>query len=320
MLYQSVNWLLYGFFRLDPQAAFAAPLHFFIYDTIKILLLLFVMISVIGFLRSYLSAQKIKEWIARRGALGHVFASAFGAVTPFCSCSSIPIFFGFLEAGIPLGVTFSFLITSPLINEYLVVLMLGFFGWKITVLYTLSGILIGVFVGILLGKMNLERFIKKDIAAHIHKSQCACALTPTVKSRVLFGINEAISIVKKLWLWIIIGVGLGAVIHNYVPQDTVHLLISKTEGFTVLIATALGVPMYGSCAAIVPIAVVLFQKGIPLGTALAFMMATAALSLPEAILLKRAMRMRLVAIFFGVTAVGIVVTGYLFNFLASILK
>ncbi|MBN2482826.1 MAG: permease [Candidatus Omnitrophica bacterium] len=320
MLSEFITWLLYSVLRFDPESTFAEPLHFFVYDTIKIILLLFVMISVIGFIRSYLSAQKIKEWIARRGMFGHVFASMFGAVTPFCSCSSIPIFFGFLEAGIPLGVTFSFLITSPLINEYLVVLMLGFFGWKITLLYTLSGILIGVMVGIILGKMNLDRFIRKDISAQVNNPQCACAATPTIKSRIIFGINEAISIVKKLWLWIIVGVGLGAVIHNYVPQDMVETLISKTEGFTVLIATVLGVPMYGSCAAIVPIAVVLFQKGIPLGTALSFMMATAALSLPEAVLLRRAMRMRLILIFFGITALGIVAIGYLFNYIQPLLK
>ncbi len=320
MLHQSVSWLLYTVFNLDPGKSFAEPLHFFIYDTIKILLLLFVMIAVIGFIRSYLSAEKIKTWIARRGALGHVFASAFGAVTPFCSCSSIPIFFGFLEAGVPLGVTFSFLITSPLINEYLVVLMLGFFGWKITVLYVLSGILIGVFVGIILGRLNLSRFIHKDIANQINNSQCACARTPTFKSRVLFGVNEAVSIVKKLWLWVIVGVGLGALIHNYVPQSAVQAIISKTGIFTVPIATMLGVPMYGSCAAIVPIAVVLFQKGIPLGTALSFMMATAALSLPEAILLRRAMRIRLIFIFFGITACGIILTGYLLNFLHPLLS
>ena len=318
MLQLIVDWLLYSLFKLDPLDKWAQVINFFIYDSIKILLLLFVLISVIGCLRSYLPAGKIKQWLSGRKVLPNFLASIFGAVTPFCSCSSIPIFISFLEAGVPLGVTFSFLITSPLINEYLVILMLGFFGFKITFLYVLSGIAIGVVSGIILGKMKLEKYLVKDLISQDNQD-CSEKTLKGFKSRLLFGIQEAGSIVKKLWPWILAGVGLGAFIHNFVPQQLIQNLISKTGFFSVPIATIIGVPMYGSCAAIVPIAVALFQKGFPLGTALAFMMAVAALSLPEAIMLRRAMRLKLIVIFFMVTTVAIIFTGYLFNFLQRFL-
>jgi len=320
VLQKSVDWLIYSVCGLDPESKIGGIINFFIYDSAKIILLLFVMISIMGFLRTFLSELKIKQWLGKTKALGNLLASLFGALTPFCSCSSIPIFLSFLEVGIPLGVTFSFLITSPLINEYLVVLMLGFFGWKITLLYVLSGICIGTFTGLLLGKMKLERYLVKDlITKKSPPYACDCEEEGkhyhNVGERIGFGLSEAKSIVKKLWLWVLAGVGIGAFIHNYVPRETIQSIIGRAGIFSVPIATLLGVPMYGSCAAIVPIAVVLFRKGIPLGTALAFMMATAALSLPEAILLRRAMKTRLILLFFGITTLGIIFTGYLFNFL-----
>lgn len=314
MLQLIIDWLTYSVFKLNPDSRLGSVVNFFIYDSVKIILLLFVLITVIGFLRSFISQQKIKSWITGAKGWGNFFASLFGAVTPFCSCSSIPIFISFLEAGMPLGVTFSFLVTSPLVNEYLVVLMLGFFGWKITAAYIISGMAIGIVSGIVLGKMKLEKYIEKDIVAVGLEDKCEINLRG-MKQRIVFGFNEANCIVKKLWIWVLAGVGLGAVIHNYVPQETIHAIISKTGAFSVPIATIIGVPMYGSCAAIVPIAVVLFQKGVPLGTALAFMMAVAALSLPEAIMLRRAMKLKLIAIFFGVTTLAIIIIGYLFNIL-----
>ncbi len=318
MLQLIVDWLTYSLFKLDLQAKWAQALNFFIYDSIKILLLLFVLISVIGFLRSYFQAGKIKQWLAGKKAFANFVASIFGAVTPFCSCSSIPVFISFLKAGVPLGVTFSFLITSPLINEYLVILMIGFFGLKITLLYVLSGITIGVACGFILGKMNLEKYLVKDIV-NDNNQNFRDVVIKGFKSRLSFGINEARSIVRKLWFWVLAGVGLGAVIHNFVPQEFIQNAINKTGFFSVPLATIIGVPMYGSCAAIVPIAVALFQKGFPLGTALSFMMAVAALSLPEAIMLRRAMHLRLIAIFFAITTLAIIFTGYLFNFLQKIL-
>jgi hypothetical protein len=196
--------------------------------------------------------------------------------------------------------------------------MIGFFGWKITLAYVMSGMAFGIITGMILGKMKLEKYIEKDIVTI--GTEEACEIKPKgIKQRIIFGMNEAKCIVKKLWLWVLIGVGLGALIHNYVPQEAVQSIVSKTGFLSVPIATIIGVPMYGSCTAIVPIAVVLFQKGFPLGTALAFMMAVAALSLPEAIMLRRAMKLKLIAIFFGITTLGIIVTGYLFNLLQKIL-
>ena len=318
MLQLMTDWLTYFVLRLDPGSRLGSSINFFIYDSVKIILLLYVLIAAIGFLRSFISQQKIKLWIMGAKGWGNFFASLFGAVTPFCSCSSIPIFISFLKAGVPLGITFSFLITSPLINEYLVVLMLGFFGWKITLAYIISGMAIGIVSGAVLGKMKLERYVEKDILAE-NAEEISEIKYKGIRQRIVFGIQESNSIVRKLWIWVLIGVGLGAFIHNYVPQETIHAIISKTGIFSVPIATIIGVPMYGSCAAIVPIAVVLFQKGVPLGTALAFMMAVAALSLPEAIMLRRAMKLKLIAIFFAITTLAIIVTGYLFNALQNIL-
>ena len=315
----TVDWFLYNLVGLDSSSRIIQSLNFFIYDSVKILFLLFWMILIIGFIRTYIPQNKIKEWLSgKRKGIGNLMASLFGAATPFCSCSSIPLFISFLEAGIPLGVTFSFLITSPLVNEYLVVLMFGIFGWKITLAYVLSGILIGVIGGLVLGSMKLEKNLVKDLISSNSKVNKDKEYNG-IKKRLLFGLNESLSIIKKLWLWILIGVGIGAIIHNYVPSELIQGLINKGGIFAVPIATIIGVPLYGSCAGIVPIAAALFQKGIPIGTALAFMMAVSALSLPEAVMLRRAMNLKLIAIFFAITALAIIFIGYLLNILQPIL-
>jgi len=319
MLEEFIEWILYSVIRLDPTLRWVESLNFFIYDSIKILLLLFVMIAIIGFLRTYLPQEKVKKWITnRKYGSSNVFASLFGAITPFCSCSSIPMFLSFLEAGVPLGVSFSFLITSPLVNEYLVVLMLGFFGWKITLAYVISGILVGVVSGLILGKMKLEKYLVKDLLSTKKKVKKEIKFNG-IQKRFLFGIKEALTITKKIWIWVLVGVGIGAIIHNYVPSEVIQAIVAKGGIFSVPLAVLLGVPMYGSCAAIVPIALVLFEKGVPLGTALAFMMATAALSFPEAVILRRAMKLRLILIFFGVVTAAIILTGYIYNLLEIIL-
>ena len=318
MLLSFSDWLVYQILGLPKASVFAGALDFFIYDSIKILFLLYVMIFVIGVLRTFVPESKIKHWMTKKGVIGNVYASLFGAITPFCSCSSFPIFLSFLKAGVPLGVSFSFLVTSPLINEYLVVIMLGLFGWKITVLYVMGGLLIGIFSGIVIGNMKLEKYLVNDmvdgdkVTDHVQESY-------TFKDRIVLGLNEASSIVKKIWFWVLIGVALGVFIHNYIPQEKIQSVISGTGTLSVPLATIIGVPMYGSCAAIVPVALVLFQKGIPLGTALSFMMAVSALSLPEAIMLRRAMRFNLILAFFGIVTVGIIVIGYVFNFLQVVL-
>ena len=317
MLLESINTLIYDWIGMDPESRLTGAIHFFLYDTIKIFWLLAVMIFAIGVVRTWLPEQRLKQWMSRGGLWGNLIAALFGAITPFCSCSSIPIFISLLKAGVPLGITFSFLITSPIINEYLVVLMAGEFGLPVTVAYVASGLLIGTLGGAVLGKLKLEKHLESDIIASAAEN--SQEVEYTFQKRLRYGFEEAISVIKQIWLWVLVGVGIGAFIHNYVPQETIHGLMEATGIFSVPIATALGVPMYGSCAAIVPIAVVLFQKGIPLGTALAFMMAMAALSLPEAIMLRRIMRLKLIAIYFAITALAIIFTGYLLNALAQFL-
>ncbi len=255
--------------------------------------------------------------MSRASLKAYLFAAFFGALTPFCSCSSIPIFFGFIAAGIPLGGVFTFLIVSPLINQFLVVIMAATFGLRISLFYVLSGMLIGIAAGVVLGRMNIEKYIVADLFNDENNNG---PVFPDFKSRLKYGLNEASSITGKIWYWVVAGVAAGALIHNYVPQQAVETVISRAGIFGVPIAVIMGVPMYGSCAAIVPIAVVLFQKGVPLGTAISFMMAIAALSLPAAIMLRRAIETRLIIIFFAVTTAAIIFTGYLFNILQMFLQ
>ena len=314
MLENLCDQLVHSFLGLEKNSALAETVHFFIYDSVKIILLLFSMITVVGVLRTYIPQQKIKEWLSgSRLWVSYPLASVFGAITPFCSCSSIPIFISFLEAGIPLGPTFTFLVTSPLINEYLVILMLGFFGWKITVAYIVSGMLLGVTAGIVINNMGVRDQIAEDMVSADNNQKTI--EYPNIKSRIVYGLNEATSIVRKLWVWVLLGVGIGAVIHGFIPQQLIEDTLDKTGVFSVPIAALIGIPIYANCSAVVPIALVLFQKGVPLGTALAFMMATAALSLPEAVILRRAMKIKLILLFFTIVGAGIILTGYVFNVL-----
>lgn len=309
--------IVFSWGGLDPETRLGEAAHFFLYDTVKIFLLLAVMIFSIGVIRTWLPQERLKTWMTRGGLWGNFIAALFGAITPFCSCSSIPLFISLLKAGVPLGVTFSFLLTSPIINEYLVILMVEEFGLPVTIAYVSNGLFIGTMAGALLGKMKLHRHLEKDITNAVNDKEKI--MEHTLATRLRYGFDEAVTVFWQIWLWVIIGVGIGAFIYNYVPQDTIHNLMQATGIFSVPIATALGVPMYGSCAAIVPIAVVLFNKGIPLGTALAFMMAMAALSLPEAIMLRRTMRLQLIGIYFGITTLVIIFTGYFLNQLAQFL-
>lgn len=316
MLLNFANWLTSTVLGLSLDSRFGAALSFFIYDSIKILFLLFCLIFLIGVLRTYLPQRKIKAWMNQKGLLSYFFAALFGIATPFCSCSSIPIFFGFLEAGIPLGVSFAFLITSPLINEYLFVLMTGLFGWQIAVIYVISGMLLGICAGWVLGKMNLEKYLVRDMAERAEAEETSFSV---FSERLKFGWHEAVDITQNTWVWVLVGVAIGAGIHNYIPEEAIHNAISKAGLFSVPLAALLGVPLYASCASVVPVAIILFQKAIPLGTALAFLMGMSALSLPEAVMLRRAMHVKLILIFFGITTLGIIFTGYLFNVLQPLL-
>ena len=286
---------------------------FFIYDTLKILSLLFLMIFIVGTLRTYIPASKVRKYLSHKKiGVSNLFASLFGAVTPFCSCSSIPVFFSMIKSGVPLGVSFSFLITSPLVNEYVAVLMLSVFGLKITILYILSGILIGVVGGMILGRMSLEKYLEKKM---IKENKLKESSYKHFSERLKFGLDEAISVLKKTWIYAVLGIGLAAAIHGYVPDEFFQNLVNKGGIFSVPIATIIGVPLYASCAALIPLAAAFVSKGIPLGTALAFLMSTAALSFPEAVMLRRMMKLKLILIFFGIVALSIMVIGYLFNFI-----
>jgi uncharacterized protein len=316
MLDLFVNWFVYNLLGFNNNSQTGQILNFFIYDSIKIFFLLFIMITTIGILRTYLLPQTMKKFLKKgKFGIGYFLASLFGALTPFCSCSGIPLFLTFIREKIPKGIMFSFLATSPLVNEYLVIMMFGFFGWKITFAYVTFGILIGIITGIIVDKFNLGRYLKKDLQSKTLKNQ----KFNSFKSRFIYGINEAKSVTSKIWIWILVGVGIGSLIHNLIPESFIHNILNITGNFTVLLAVLIGVPMYGSCVAILPIALVLFNKGIPLGVALSFLMATSGLSLPEAIILKRTMETKLIIIFFSIITISIIIIGYLFNILSNLL-
>jgi len=317
MIQQFADWLIYSIFNLDPASKIGSSINFFVYDTVKIYLLVLVIIAVIAFIRTFLPPHKIKEMFAKqRFGSGNFFAAIFGAVTPFCSCSSIPIFVGFLKAEIPLGIAFSFIITSPLVNEVVFVLMGGTFGWKIATLYALSGIILGVVAGMVIGKMKLEKEIILKFNDNAGEKLSLEYLPKSIEGKIQYSLKESFATFKKLWLVIAIGVGIGAGIHGYVPAEFFQQYLNINSLLAVPLATLIGIPIYAGCSTLVPIVFALVGQGIPLGTALAFMMAIAGLSLPEAIMLKKVMTIKLLAIFFGTVAVGIILIGYLFNVLA----
>ena len=312
----AAQWLTYTLMGLERGTKLSGAMEFFFYDSMKITALLFGMIFVIGVLRSYISLAAVRRWTGDKNpVLSALGASVFGAVTPFCSCSSVPIFLSFIKGGIPMSTAFAFLITSPLVNEYLVVLMLGVFGLKITIAYVAAGMGMGVAAGLIIGKLNLERFLERDMATN-NTAEDGPVFTG-FKQRLAFGLHEAADITKKVWIWVLVGVALGSLIHNYVPQGTISAVMGAGGIFSVPLAVLLGTPIYGSCAAIVPIGAALLSKGVPLGTTLAFLMAVSALSLPEAVILRRAMKLPLLAAFFGTVMLGIIICGYLFNFIAG---
>lgn len=317
MFIQVADLLVYQWGGLSPDSPWGKMTHFFVHDTLKIFVLLASMIFLIGVVRTWLPEERLRHAMRHGGLFGNFLAALFGALTPFCSCSSIPLFIGMLKAGVPLGAAFSFLITSPIINEYLAVVMAATFGLRITIAYIACGLLLGTIAGAVLGKMRLENYLEQALIASAADAKTCTSFT--LLNRLRHGWEEMVNVLRQIGGWVVVAVALGALIHNYVPEEMVHSFLQATGVFSVPLATLLGVPMYGSCAAIVPIAVALFEKGIPLGTALAFMMAMAALSLPEAILLRRVLRLPLLALFFGLTAFAIMLSGYLLNALQPLL-
>ena len=314
-----VDYVTYRLIGLNAESHLGASVNFFIYDTIKILILLFLISSLMGLVNAYFPVDRLRIYLTTKKMYGlqYLFASFFGAITPFCSCSSIPLFIGFVKGGIPLGVTFSFLITSPLVNEVAVAMFLGLFGLKVTLVYAISGILLGTFGGFLLGKMNLDRFLSdwvKQIQASSEQEaeQWETDKTPFI-DRLPIIIREGWGIVQKVLLYVIIGIAIGAAMHGYVPENFFTEYLSADKWYAVPLAVILAVPMYANAAGIVPVIQVFVAKGVPIGTALAFMMAVVGLSLPEATLLKKVMQWKLIGIFFGTIAAFIIILGYIFN-------
>jgi len=313
------DWIVFDLLNLDRGQHLAEALNFFVYDSVKILLLLFVVVFLMGIVNSYFPIEKVRNYLSRNKLYGleYFMASVFGVVTPFCSCSSVPLFIGFVRGGIPLGVTFAFLITSPLVNEVAIGLFVGLFGLKITLIYVISGVLLGMTAGVILGKFNLERFLTpwvKEILANAEREGEVFREEKTpFKERLPIIWNEVVTILKGVVPYIIVGIGIGGLMHGYVPEGFFEQYMSKENLFAVPMATIVAVPMYSNAAGVLPIVQVLVAKGIPLGTAIAFMMGVVGLSLPEAMLLKKVMTIKLIGVFFGVVTICIIVSGYIFN-------
>ncbi len=316
---QIANWLVYDVFGMIKDSHLAEALNFFIYDTTKILLLLFVVIFFMGIVNSYFPIDKVRNYLSRNKLYGleYLVASLFGVVTPFCSCSSVPLFIGFVRGGIPLGVTFAFLITSPLVNEVAIGLFVGLFGLKTTIIYVVTGILLGTIAGFILQTLKLEKLLTpwtKEVLANAQREQNVFEEENTsFKKRLPIIWNEVLRILRGVVPYVIAGIAIGALMHGYIPDGFFEQYMNKENLFAVPLAALFAIPMYSNASGILPIVQVLVTKGIPLGTAIAFMMGVVGLSLPEAMLLKKVMTFKLIGIFFGVVTICIIISGYLFN-------
>lgn len=321
MIQNFADWLVYGIFGLNSDTPLGIAINFFFYDTIKILILLFFISILMGIINAYFPIERLRNYLLTHKMYGlqYLLASVFGAITPFCSCSSIPLFIGFVKGGIPLGVTFAFLITSPLVNEVAVAMFLGSFGLKITLIYVISGILLGILGGAALGRMNLSPYLcdwVKQIQADSTAQTDVWEKEHTSFIQRLPGIiRDSWHIVRGVLVYILIGIGIGAFMHGFVPEGFFEQYMSKDNWLAVPMSVLLAVPMYANAAGIVPVIEVFVAKGIPMGTAIAFMMAVVGLSLPEATLLKKVMTWRLIGIFFSTVALFIILSGYLFNYI-----
>lgn len=305
--------LIWGAFNLSSEAKWAEALHFFLYDTTKILLLLMGIVYLVALLRSYFSVERTQALLGgRREGAGNLLASALGVVTPFCSCSAVPAFIGFVAAGVPLGVTLSFLIASPMVNEVALALLFSLFGWQIALVYLAAGLSLAMFAGWALGRLGLERWVEPFVY-EISMGGHVDARPPNFTERMDFAAEEVRQIVGKIWPYLVAGIALGAWIHGWVPQGFFLRLAGPENPLAVLGAVLLGVPLYSNAAGVLPLVEALHEKGLAMGTLLAFMMAVVALSLPEMIILRRVLKWPLVAVYVAVVAAGIVGVGYLFN-------
>ena len=310
------DWLIDDVFGMTAGSHFTEALRFFVFEVPKVLLLLTLIIFLVGIVRSYFSPERTRKALEGKSLFtGNVLASMLGIVTPFCSCSAIPLFLGFVEAGIPIGVTFSFLIASPMINEVAIVLLFGLFGWKIAAIYVVSGLVIAIIAGWIIGKLNLRHWVQD----WVYQSQFGDSDFENEKlkftDRIQYGYNAVKEIVGKVWIYVVVGIAVGAAAHGYVPEDYMASLMGKSSWYSVPLSVIIGVPLYSNAAGIIPIVSVLIEKGAALGTALAFMMAVIGLSLPEMIILKKVLKIQFILTFAGIMTVGIILVGLIFNYL-----
>lgn len=312
MLKQFADYLTFTVLQLQPGSRGGEALNFFIYDTIKIFLLLCTIIFVVAIIRASFPPERTKRILSHnREYIGNILAALLGIVTPFCSCSAVPLFIGFVESGVPLGVTFSFLISSPMVNEVALIMLWGMFGWQVALIYIGTGLVVAIVSGMIIGRLKMEKHVQDYVWEMQVGSQ---EITQrTFRDKLQYARDYTRDLLRKIWLYVVIGVGLGAFIHGYVPQDFLTRWAGPDNPFAVPVAVALGVPLYSNAAGVIPIVHALMEKGMAIGTVLAFMMAVTALSLPEAIILSNVLKRRLLATFFGIVATAIVCVGYLFN-------
>jgi uncharacterized protein len=311
--------LVESVFGLNLSERLGGSIHFFIYDVIKIFILLSVLIFVISYVQSFYPPERTRKILGRyKGITANTFGALFGTITPFCSCSSIPLFIGFTNAGLPIGVTFSFLISSPLVDLASLILIASIFNWKIAIAYVLVGLILAVIGGTIISKAKLENYVEPFVYSNkmgeIQQEEL------TTKDRINFAKDQVKDIVKRVWLYILIGVGIGAAIHNWIPENMISAVLGQDKWYSILVATLVGVPMYADIFGTLPIAEALVLKGVGLGTALSFMMAVTALSLPSLIMLKNVVKTKLLSVFFGVVTIGIIIIGYVFNAFGYLLR
>lgn len=312
MLKYLADSLVYTLIGIQPGTMIGEALDFFFYDSMKVFLLLVVIIFVVAVIRSFFPPERSRKLLGnRREYVGNFLAALLGIVTPFCSCSAVPMFIGFVESGLPLGVTFSFLISSPTVNEVALVMLWGLFGWKIALIYVSTGVIIAFFSGILIGKLKLEHLVE-DYVYRIKMGESE-TIVPTWKERLGYAREYTKDILRRVWLFVLIGIGLGAWIHGYVPMDFVLKYAGPGNPFAVIVAVLIGIPLYSNAAGTIPIVQALVEKGLPMGTALAFMMSIVAISTPEMIILRKVIKPKLIAIFAGIVTMAIIIVGYLFN-------
>lgn len=306
------DYVTFGLIGLKPGTHLGEAINFFLYDTLKIFLLLAVIIYVVAIIRSQFPPEKTKQILShKREYIGNVLAALLGVVTPFCSCSAVPLFIGFVESGVPLGVTFSFLISSPMVNEVALILLYGLFGWKIAAVYIASGLLVAIVAGMVIGRLKMEKYVQDYVwQMQVGKGDI---LKLSFSEKLYYARDYTVGLLTKIWPYVLVGIGIGAFIHGYAPENFLTQYAGKNNPFAVPLAVIIGVPLYSNAAGVIPIIHVLMEKGMAVGTVLSFMMAVTALSFPEAIILSNVLKKPLLAVFFGTVAVAIIIVGYLFN-------